>query len=611
MKKYISLFLIFILLFSLNITSLAAKVYKNDAEYNNAINEQKKAYDEAKRNGDTAGMKAANAAANAIREANGQKASSDGSSDERYKQTMLKELEKANPEAHKQISQTLASGGKVYVEFKDDGSQEYTIPPRTTRTEEREYVTEMSPRERELVTGKIPSSNVSGTTVNSQLFIEKGIIAFGDPSKIPGNTKDPKTGEWRYNGYDINGNLYTNEKFLPDADSGRDANQKNWLSIDQISTNQSAKNLIGYNSRTSDFTQKQIDDANKLLQNPQFKGMTVEDILKNFVHTQESSEYGQGSFVGVHKDSNGKLWYQSFTVPSEPYEIITYIETTIPGLKFKIEGPKPPDDKGTENGNDNNGGNNGGNTKPPTKPEEPTEPTKPPTKPEEPTEPTKPPTTPKEPEKPAKTGIGTITIQYRCAKHGVFDTDTVSMQIMEGKNYNITIPAKNFHPVHKLVDAPEKNVVLNFNNYNVTVVFNYEDYYAIPRMSGVVRPHKMKSGYGFEVEANYVLDTNFDISEIKGNLTGTVEFLGQTYALEKQPGSTNVYASFKLPYNPNSLIQARKIYTPVELKDGIYKATITIKGTTYPLNNSLSIQDVIDVEIKGHMYEDDYTKPKN
>lgn len=48
MKRYVTFLLIFILLISLGVPSLAAKVYKNDDDYQNAINEQKKGYDESK-----------------------------------------------------------------------------------------------------------------------------------------------------------------------------------------------------------------------------------------------------------------------------------------------------------------------------------------------------------------------------------------------------------------------------------------------------------------------------------------------------------------------------------------------------------------------------------
>ena len=159
MKKYIYLVLIFIFIFTINSTVLA------DA-YSDQIDAYKKAWDKANKAGDAAGKKAANDAANKLRVENGQTPSKDGSADKRYNETKVEQLKETNPTAHKELSERLAKGEPVYIHVRDDGYEEYSVPPRTTSTTSTKTIDQMSPKERESYVNSVPKSNAGGSSVN-------------------------------------------------------------------------------------------------------------------------------------------------------------------------------------------------------------------------------------------------------------------------------------------------------------------------------------------------------------------------------------------------------------------------------------------------------------
>lgn len=583
-KSVVSFILVSVLMLSLSITAFAL----SDAEYMRMIDEQKKAWDRAHKAGDEAGKKAANDAANKIREQQGQKTSSDGSADERYNNAKVEDLKNSNPAAYKQLADEIAKGKTVKIHVEDSGSTRYYTDPETRTSSTQKTPAQMTSAERQKYVSQVPQTNAKGQPLNMDLYLSTGVIAYGTVALTP---NDLKNGQQRYYGYDANGNLYVNSNFPPDADSGRMGYEKSWLSLDQIDKNSTARNLIGYNGSGTKNYEQLLEDAQKLLDtNPKWKGsgLTPEYIAQNFVYQQGSSDKGGGSFLGVHRDSTGKLWYEAFAVPADDYYIDISVESTIPGVSVIVDPPINPPKK-TENPED--GGDKGGKEDKDT-----------PTKPKDDDDKPSTPTTPVNENK-----VGRINIFYKCKTHGIFDSDSVNIQVVSGKTYNVKIPAKNFSPKHKLVDSLEKTVSVSYTNNVVDVTFLYEDYYVNGVVVGVVRPHQLKSGYGFEVEADFTIETNFEDSEISGTPVVEVNFLGDTYRLERKSGD-KLSGTYHLPYNPDSRIQSRKIYTEAKLKDGEYDAQIIFKGLSTPLG-PIQKNKTISVGISGHMYEDDYTKP--
>lgn len=123
----------------------------------------------------------------------------------------------------------------------------------------------------------------------------------------------------------------------------------------------------------------------------------------------------------------------------------------------------------------------------------------------------------------------------------------------------------------------------------------------------------IKSGYGFRLEVNTDVIVLPSLKTGEPGPTGakraTAYFLGKSYPMEiKSSNGTKV--CFHLPVDYNSVAKARKIYVPVNTPDGTYDIQIYIDGATY---NGKSISKTIhkSITIKGNMYEDDYTAPKN
>jgi len=112
-----------------------------------------------------------------------------------------------------------------------------------------------------------------------------------------------------------------------------------------------------------------------------------------------------------------------------------------------------------------------------------------------------------------------------------------------------------------------------------------------------------KSGYGITVSlpvtASYVSGTTVTASY---NFTSA-----KTVSLE------NVGGTWQFPVNTSSATSARKIYIPVETKDGTYTITFTVKALD-PQATALTGSNVyltstksVTLSIKGSMFEDDAT----
>jgi len=121
--------------------------------------------------------------------------------------------------------------------------------------------------------------------------------------------------------------------------------------------------------------------------------------------------------------------------------------------------------------------------------------------------------------------------------------------------------------------------------------------------SGTLKSDITKSGYGITVNlpvtASYVNGTTVTASY---NFTSA-----KTVSLE------NVGGTWQFPVNSSSVAGARKIYIPVETKDGTYTITFNIKAldpqATALTGSNVYLTDTKSVTftIKGSMYEDDAT----
>ncbi|MFB0921686.1 MAG: hypothetical protein QMB62_12540 [Oscillospiraceae bacterium] len=121
--------------------------------------------------------------------------------------------------------------------------------------------------------------------------------------------------------------------------------------------------------------------------------------------------------------------------------------------------------------------------------------------------------------------------------------------------------------------------------------------------SGTLKSGVTKSGYGITVNlpvtASYVSGTT---------VTASYDFTSaKTVSLE------NVGGTWQFPVNSSSVAGARKIYIPVETKDGTYTITFNIKALD-PQATALAGYNVyltdtksIAITIDGSMYEDDFT----
>lgn len=680
----------------------------SDKDYTEKIDKFKEEYNRAKNRGDKKGMEKAHNKAEAFRKENNPdyKGSADGSADDRYNREKLKDLREKDKERYDDLADAVSKGGKVKIDVKEDGTTNIKVENTTKKTVEKMSRSEKIETLNKMIDrGEIKSSIGNGLELNTDLFIEKGIISYGDIDEVNSknkNTSNPNAvnNQYRYWGYDANGNLYTNSDFQDDVNLGISSEDKNWISNEIVLSNKHMRDLIGLDNYDAfDNYNDKINTAQKFLEqnsNWKDKGWTAEEIVDNFSFQSTTDDSGitQGSFVGIHK-KDGHTYYETFTVDPDPieYEVGEEIEITIepdidPGPDLDpeeeekkeeekkeedgegeeskeeekkdpdLEEPNPLDElgysirikhvgekvlyretikkdtKGTYTVSSKNfrgyvlddeaqksvtltedrrhvtiefkykptDEEGGGGAVPPEKP----------SKPDIDTGGSK--------EEEARKTTGKVTIKYMNGSKTIY-SNSLKVKITEGKSYKITVPARNFWPVYKLVDQPNKIVTLTYNSPDKTVVFNYTKYYANGRVNAVVRPIKMKSGYGFEVQANSSISTNFSVSELQGNPAIYVEFLGNRYRLENISGG-KLSGYFELPYNPDSMINARRIYTPVELEDGSYKAKITFEGVEKPVGyisggsamfngyRTIRAEFEQDVMIEGNMYQDDYTKPK-
>ena len=121
--------------------------------------------------------------------------------------------------------------------------------------------------------------------------------------------------------------------------------------------------------------------------------------------------------------------------------------------------------------------------------------------------------------------------------------------------------------------------------------------------SGTLKSGVTKSGYGITVSlpitASYV--------------SGTTVTASYNFTSAKSVSLENVGGTWQFPVNGSSVTGARKIYIPVETKDGIYTITFTVKALDPQAtaltgsNVCLTLTKSATVTVKGDMYSDDFT----
>lgn len=121
--------------------------------------------------------------------------------------------------------------------------------------------------------------------------------------------------------------------------------------------------------------------------------------------------------------------------------------------------------------------------------------------------------------------------------------------------------------------------------------------------SGRLKSGVTKSGYGITV--SLPVTTSY--------VSGTTVTASYNFTSAKTVSLENVGGTWQFPVSGSSVTGARKIYIPVETKDGTYTITFTVKALD-PQATALTGSNVyltstksITVTIRGSMYEDDFT----
>ncbi len=210
-----------------------------------------------------------------------------------------------------------------------------------------------------------PKCSLNGKPFNQKLFDDMGVAAYGKPEQVDENRgsndfnttwqdlqekphtgrigdhpyfkKNGSEGEFRYYGWDKNGNLYSNPYFLNDANSGVNPSLKKWIYRPWQS------NLtVGMNNRPSGFSplfgvSYKPDDiygdgpvavakANSIVKsrdikiNHQSTNALPKDSrsphnLFDFMYVeQDPTVWAAGQGRMYHENANGSIWYQSFEI---------------------------------------------------------------------------------------------------------------------------------------------------------------------------------------------------------------------------------------------------------------------------------------------------------
>ncbi|MGX8795106.1 Athe_2463 domain-containing protein [Fusibacter sp. JL298sf-3] len=217
---------------------------------------------------------------------------------------------------------------------------------------------------------ELPYVNKDGFFFNKELFDDLGVTVYGDYKDVADNEFKPgsiifgadgetrlgedmkkgyyenSTGEYRYHGYDAQGNRYANRNFRLDADSGTRPEQKHWIyrvwdkdsvyhyyyseklkGVKRIAEasdyNEAATEELGIGDKTYDsqikFTRQWINDT---LPFEIKRGTNSDKSPYNYAHVQtRPTTYRTGEALMFHDPypeirtgQNTGLWYQVFSL---------------------------------------------------------------------------------------------------------------------------------------------------------------------------------------------------------------------------------------------------------------------------------------------------------
>ncbi|OEG00195.1 hypothetical protein BHF71_05770 [Vulcanibacillus modesticaldus] len=183
----------------------------------------------------------------------------------------------------------------------------------------------------------IATTNANGKTLNEkylldQMGVGEALVVYGTPEEVPGNEK--KNGQWRYFGYDVNGNPYWNIDFPNDA-LAEPSVAKNWIKQPwnlSSSINETIKDYLTdpnyttwlasmvdtYNNPTSNWL-----DSYNALTGSNWTANTLKDYA---IMTQRPYDFAPG-YVTMWNSSGGKWWYETFYIPPEKKIDINNIPT--------------------------------------------------------------------------------------------------------------------------------------------------------------------------------------------------------------------------------------------------------------------------------------------
>ncbi len=141
--------------------------------------------------------------------------------------------------------------------------------------------------------------------LNMDIVKSQGFAVYGTPVDVKDNDYDTGTNQYRYLGFDLNGNNFSNAYYPDDANSGREDWEKVWIKEPWL------KELC---KRTKYY---QDPDADKWLDRLNIgHGWTGSKLIDYFNIQSPGGDYFTGSARGWHTVNN-KPWYKTFVIPPE------------------------------------------------------------------------------------------------------------------------------------------------------------------------------------------------------------------------------------------------------------------------------------------------------
>ncbi len=221
--------------------------------------------------------------------------------------------------------------------------------------------------------------------------------------------------------------------------------------------------------------------------------------------------------------------------------------------------------------------------------------------------------------------LGKYEIYYQLEGQTIYQ-ETIEKVLPYSKTDTMTVYAKDFLPAYSLVSNNSISAKVTKESPISKVYFHYEKVKPNPSISLVIESDKMRndgtiaSGYGFELFLN-TQDLNTDGVVVYAEWLEEKDYewvYGQNYTIDNKYYLEEFQlGQFLLEKNEDSISNARKIFIPVELSDGVYSGVVNIgniKEPNYYINDHgelvfrdytfKSIEKPFSVNVRGTMYED-------